>query len=51
MVKRLQDFYSEARVGDKDFTMWSCDMSRLFDEDYNIKEEELEDNLEYTSLP
>lgn len=39
-----KDFYSEARIGDNDYTMWSCDMSRLFDDNGNIDEQKLEDN-------
>ena len=42
-VKGAKDFYSEARVGDKDFTMWTCDMSRLFNNKGKIKVEELEE--------
>ena len=30
-MRRVKDFYSEARIGDSDYTMWSCNMSRLFD--------------------
>ena len=32
-MKGAKDFYSEARVGDKDYTMWSCDMSPAWEDE------------------
>ena len=42
-MRRVKDFYSEARISDDDYTMWSCDMSRLFDKNGKIKREALVD--------
>lgn len=48
-IKGEKDFYSEARIGDNDYTMWSCDMSRLFDDNGNIDEQKLENNPYFKS--